>query len=112
MDISFRTRKLEKTFESGAALRRAYGARMAVAIEHRMAVLKAASSVASVPDTPPERRHLLRGDRRGQFAIDLVHPKRLVFRPARPPPPRTDGGGIDLARITAIEIVEVVDYHR
>lgn len=111
MDISFRTRKLEKTFESGAALRRAYGARMAVAIERRVAVLKAAASLAFVPASPPVRRHLLRGDRRGQFAVDLVHPKRLVFRPAQPPPPRTGGGGIDLARITAIEIVEIVDYH-
>lgn len=111
MDISFRTRKLQKTFESGAALRKAYGVRMAEVIERRIAVLMAAPSIDAVPASPPERRHLLGGDRRAQFAVDLVHPKRLVFRPAQQPPLRTDDGGIDLARITAIEIVEVVDYH-
>ena len=50
-------------------------------------------------------------DRKDEFAVDLVHPYRLVFRPDHDPVPRKDDGGIELEAITAIEIVEVVDYH-
>lgn len=36
---------------------------------------------------------------------------RLVLEPANDPLPRKEDGGLDLARITAVEIVEVIDYH-
>ena len=64
-----------------------------------------------VPTTSPERRHLLSSGRRGQYAVDLVHPYRLVFEPDHDPVPRTADGGIDIDRVTAITIMEVVDYH-
>jgi proteic killer suppression protein len=111
LDIAFRTRKLEKTFNSAGALQQAYGARMAKAIMIRLAVLKAARTLKLVPTTPPERRHRLRGDREDQFAVDLVHPYRLVFAPNHEPIPRKDDGGIDTDQVTAITIVDVIDYH-
>ncbi len=111
MDISFRTRKLKKTFNDADALQKAYGARMANVIARRMAVLKWARNLAAVPITPPERRHQLAGDRDEQFAVDLVQPYRLVFSPDHDPVPRRDDGGIDTERVTAITIEDVVDYH-
>ena len=111
MDIAFRTRKLEKTFNSAGELQKAYGARMAKAIMNCLAVLKAARTLALVPTTPPDRRHQLRGDRDEQFAVDLVHPHRLVFEPNHDPLPRKDDGGIDVEQVTAITIIEVIDYH-
>lgn len=110
MDIAFRTRKLEKTFNSAGELQKAYGARMAKAIMNRLAVLMAARTLALVPTTPPDRRHQLRGDRDEQFAVDLVHPHRLVFEPNHDPLPRKDDGGIDVEQVTAITIIEVIDY--
>ena len=111
MIIAFRTRKLQKTFNAAAALQRAYGARMARAIMMRMAVLKAARNLELVPTTPPERRHQLVGDRDEQFAVALVHPYRLVFEANHEPIPRKDDGGIDTEQVTAITILDVVDYH-
>lgn len=111
MDIAFRTRKLEKTLNSAEALQKAYGARMARAIMNRLAVLKAARTLALVPTTPPDRRHQLRGDRDEQFAVDLVHPRRLVFEANHDPLPRKDDGGIDVEQVTAITIIDVIDYH-
>lgn len=111
MDIAFRTRKLEKTFNSAGELQKAYGDRMAKAIMNRLAVLRAARTLALVPTTPPDRRHQLRGDRDEQFAVDLVHPHRLVFEPNHDPLPRKDDGGIDVEQVTAITIIEVIDYH-
>lgn len=111
MDIAFRTRKLAKTFNAAAALRRAYGDRMAGVIETRMAFLKAAGNLSLVPTAPPNRCHQLAGGRDERFAVDLVHPHRLVFEPGHDPVPRKADGGIDLARVTAIEVTEVIDYH-
>ena len=111
MDIAFRTRKLERTFNSADALQKAYGTRMARMIMNRLAVLKAARALALVPTTPPERRHQLHGDRDEQFAVDLVHPRRLVFEPNHEPLPRRDDRGIDTEQVTAITIIAVIDYH-
>ena len=111
MDIAFRTRKLEKTFNATDALHRTYGPRMARVIMMRMAVLRAARSLELAPTTPPERRHQLVGDRDEEFAIDLVHPYRLVFEANHEPVPRKDDGGIDTEQVTAITILDVVDYH-
>ena len=111
MDIAFRTRRLQKTFNAADALQRSYGARMARTIMSRMAVFRAARDLGLVPTTPPERRHQLVGDRDEQFAVDLVHPYRLVFEANQEPVPRRDDGGIDTEQVTAITILDVVDYH-
>ena len=111
MDIAFRTRKLEKTFNSAVALKRACGAQMVRVIMTRLAVLRAARNLALVPTSRPERAHRLCGDRDGQYAVDLVHPYRLVFEIGHAPFPRTEEGGVDAGQVTAIVIVDVVDYH-
>ena len=85
MMIAFKNRKPEKTFNSESALKRVYGNRMARAIMMRLSVLKNARSLASVPTTPPERRHLLKGRRKAQYAVDLVHPYRLIVSPNHNP---------------------------
>ena len=107
----FRDRKLQKVFNSAKELRKGYGARMAKAIMIRLAVLKAAQTLNMVPVTPPDRRHQLKGDRDEEFAVDLVHPHRLVFKPNHHPIPRTDDGGIDTEKVTAITIIDMIDYH-
>lgn len=111
MEIAFRTRRLERTFNAARALQKTYGPRMAKSIMLRMAVLRAAASLEAVPTTPPERRHQLSGDRDEQFAVDLVHPHRLVFKIGHEPVPRRDDGGVDTERVTAVTIMDVVDYH-
>ena len=77
----------------------------------RLAVLKAARNLGMVPMTPPDRRHQLSANRDEQFAVDLVHPRRLVFEPNHEPLPRRDDGGIDTDQVTAITILDVIDYH-
>jgi len=77
----------------------------------RLAVLNSARTLADVPSTRPERCHPLKAKREGQYAVDLVHPRRLVFKPNHDPVPRKDDGGVDLDKVTSIIIIEVVDYH-
>ncbi len=111
MEIAFRTRKLERAFNAADALRKTFGARMARVIMLRMAVLRVARSLALVPTTQPDRRHQLSGDRNEQFAVDLVHPYRLVFEANHEPVPRKEDGAIGTQQLTAITILDVVDYH-
>ena len=111
MNIDFARQKLKKTFNSVTTLKKAFGDRMARAIDMRMAMLRHARTLGMVPVTKPDRRHQLEGDRAGQYAVDLVHPKRLVFEPNHNPMPRKEDGGIDTDQVTAITIIEVVDYH-
>lgn len=111
MEIVFRTTRLAKTFNSASALQAAYGGRIAPVIMKRLAVLKNARTLLLVPTSRPERRHQLSGGRSEQYAVDLVHPHRLVFTPNHEPLPRRADGGVDTDQVTAITIIEVVDYH-
>ncbi len=60
---------------------------------------------------PQARCHELLGNRKGELAVDLKHPYRLIFEPANDPIPRKPDGGLDWTQVTAINILEVVDYH-
>ena len=111
MEIGFRTRRLSRIFSSDRELRREYGADMARVIATRLVALGSAANLSQIPTTPPERRHILSGQRQGQYAVDLVHPHRLIFEPGNYPIPRRADGGIDTDQVTAIVIIEVVDYH-
>lgn len=110
MEIAFRTKKLAQTFNSASALRKAYGDRMARTIMTRLAVLREAQSLSMVPTLPPNRRHQLHGNRAGQYAVDLTHPYRLIFEPADTPA-RKAGDEMNTDEVTAITIIEVMDYH-
>ena len=111
MEILFASPKMKKLFNSETELMRKYGAEGFKRIKLRMSVLRSAPSLASVPSVPPDRCHELKGNRKGQFAVDLHHPYRLVFRPTGDPPPRKEDGGIDKEKVESVTIIEVVDYH-
>ena len=110
MDLFFASRKLEKTLTDERATDRQFG-QLGPVLRRRLAVLGAVDNLAEVPAVPPERRHQLTNDRDEQFAIDLKHPHRLVIEVANDPIPRNEDEGIDLKNVTAITVVEIIDYH-
>lgn len=71
--------------------------------------LGAANNLSMLP--PAARCHPLEGDRKGQFAVDLKHPYRLVFEPLSDELPLKEDGSLDIGRITGIIILDIVDYH-
>ncbi len=48
------------------------------------------------------RPHALKGDRAGEFAVDLEGGKRLVFKPDNDPIPLIEDGSIDWSKVTAV----------
>lgn len=111
MEVEFRNRRLRKILTSDKELARRYGARQGRCISAEIKALQRAATLLCVPTTPPKRRHQLVGNLDGLFAVDLLHPYRMVFAPAHNPVPRRADGGIDLAEIAAIIIMGVEDYH-
>lgn len=71
---------------------------MARKIHQRIDQLSAADSVDMLVQCHIGRCHLLAGDRAGQYAMDLVHPYRLIFIRIRD-------------EIQIAEVQEIVDYH-
>ncbi|MHC4401187.1 MAG: type II toxin-antitoxin system RelE/ParE family toxin [Planctomycetota bacterium] len=110
MEISFATSKLAKLCNSEKRLRGAYGPRMAAVIRRRLMDLDAAETLASMKELPG-RCHQLTENLDGLFAIDLVHPNRLVFVPDHDPVPELRGGGVDWSKVTKIEVAGIGDYH-
>jgi toxin HigB-1 len=110
MDLSFATRKLERELADERVMKRAYGERFR-ALQNRLSVLAVAQKLSDVPKGPPDWLEQLTGDRDEQFSVVLTRNWRLIFEVGHDPIPRHDDGGIDLERVTAIRIIEVVDYH-
>ena len=93
MQVNYRNRQIEKICTNASD-----GNRTAGLIHQRVDEIGAADSVETLVQYGIGRCHQLVGDRKGQFAMDLVHPLRLVFEVIRD-------------EIQIAEIQEIVDYH-
>lgn len=76
----------------------------------RLATLLAADRLVDVV-AAPGKFHQLTGDRAGQFALALRGPHRLIFEVANQPVPRLPDGGVDLAEVRRVRVLEVAQYH-
>lgn len=109
MDIMFRSASLRSSCnDSKKGLRKFGDARFRV-IRRRLDDLLAAANLLELP--PASRCHPLKGRRAGQFAVDLDGGWRLVFEPANDPLPFRADGSLDRSRVSAITILEIIDYH-
>lgn len=111
MEVTFTKSKLQKLCNSASKLKGEYGPRMALKIQQRLIELADADTLEDMSTVIGARCHPLVANLRGLFAVDLVHPDRLAFRPANDPLPLKPDRGLDLARVTAIEVVGIGDYH-
>jgi proteic killer suppression protein len=84
---------------------------MSKIIRNRLDDLAAADSLDVIRKLPQHRCHELTGNRKGQLAVDLAHPYRLIFKPDDDPPVTKTDGGIDWKRVKTILIIEIEDYH-
>ena len=108
MEFKFKSRKLAKTLQFESSIQKAYGA-LAKNLMMRLSELKAARNLSEMPDCA--HLHPLTRDRKGQISVRIKENWSLVFTPDMDEIPLLSDGGVDLARIDAIMIVEVVDYH-
>jgi proteic killer suppression protein len=106
--VSFADKRLERLCSEEREATRTLGAPGARKLRARLADLAAA---ARVTDLVAGRPHALKGDRLGQFAVDLDAGRRLTFESSHDTLPRTPDGGIDWRQVTAVRIAYVGNYH-
>ena len=110
MEISFKSEKLRKLCTEQRIAVREHGSVRANKIRVRLDDMAAAENLA-VMRTLPGHYHELTGDRKGQLAVSLDGPYRLIFEPANEPVPCNADGGLSWVEVTAVRILEIVDYH-
>ncbi len=98
MQIEYKNSRIEKVCTNAYEAERKYGKEMAEKIQLRIDQISAALSVEMMMQYKIGRCHQLKGNRKEQYAMDLVHPYRLVFE--------KKGNEIQIANI-----MEIVDYH-
>ena len=104
MEICFKDKKLCKMCENHNKLKAKYGAVQAERIIQRINELSAAASLYDISRLPQARLHSLTGNRKRQFAVDILHPYRLILFPL-------NGDVENIQTVTEIKIVSIVDYH-
>jgi proteic killer suppression protein len=115
LEIRVKDRRLKAALEDEALCKRRYGPAMTKKIALRLAALRAADSLADFwpPMSGPERCHELKGDRSGQFSMDVKQPYRLLFEPVESGP--VSAGNPDERQrwksITAVDILGIEDTH-
>ena len=107
MIIHFKTKKLQKQCENPQVALKDYGSSIGNKLVQRIGELQAAVSLEDIKRIPAARLHRLQGKRSIEYAIDLVHPFRLIIRPDL-----QDGQSInELAKIHIVRVEKVEDYH-
>lgn len=108
MEIRFKDKDLRELCEKKAVATKKLGDVGARKLRSRLADLRAASRVTELVAGRP---HPLKGERLGQFALDLYGGARLVFEPANDPVPRRDDASIEWSAVTIVCIEYIGDYH-
>ena len=98
MQISYRNKKIEKVCTDAKVSDRVYGKEMSEKIQQRIDEIRAVDTVEDMIRFRIGRCHALTNNRKGQYAVDLVHPYRLIFK--------KEGNEIQIAYV-----MEIVDYH-
>lgn len=79
MHIIFSTNKLEACYKSGAEASRAWGQVVGRKYVQRLNIIRATDSLEDLKKFRILRCHPLKGDRAGQWAINLTGFYRLIF---------------------------------
>lgn len=111
MELSFKNSKLAKVLNSERELARTYGADNGRRIGLRLQNIRDAASVEELSKLPQTRVHELIGDRNEQISVDAKHPYRLILVCDHEETPRKPDGGLDWARITKVQLIEITDPH-
>ncbi len=104
MEISFKTKKLRKVSGEFNKAKKEYGEVCAKKIIARLNELQAAENLRDIERLKFPGLHWLKGKRKGQAAVKLENPRRLIIEPVG-----TESR--DFRDIEKIIIVEIIDYH-
>ena len=79
MEVTFRTRKLEKEYREHTKSVKAYGPEVARKYIQRINIIKQVRDIDELMNLPALRCHPLKGSHQGQYAVKLTGFYRLIF---------------------------------
>lgn len=98
MEVIYNNNKIKKICEHFNEAERKFGYLMAEKIHLRIDQILSSESVEMLIEGSIGRCHSLKHNRKGQYAMDLVHPYRLIFEKYK-------------NEINIVNIIEIKDYH-
>jgi proteic killer suppression protein len=110
MQITYKTRKLQKALTDPAILQKTFGTN-ARRVAQRMAQLEAAQHLGMILAQPALECHPLKGGRTGEWALSVSGNVRLVFIVDAASPTAKNNDPMDPESVTNIHILEITDYH-
>ncbi|WP_323985029.1 type II toxin-antitoxin system RelE/ParE family toxin [Fusibacter ferrireducens] len=96
--MKYKSNKLERVCTNYSFAKKEYGDQMAILIHQRIDQIRSATSVEMLVQFSIGRCHPLRGNRKGEYAMDLVQPYRMIFE-------QKD------KKIQVVRIIKIEDYH-
>jgi toxin HigB-1 len=94
LEITFRTRQLERCYFHSQLAIRTFGDVVARRYIERVNIIKLSQSIDDLKKLPGLRCHQLAGDRAGQWAVNLTGFYRLIFT--------LEGDQLEIARIEEV----------
>lgn len=110
MEVTFCDKRLKKLANDERRRVKELGYQMAKVYFRRITQLSDSESLEDVRFLPGHF-HELSGDRKGQWACDLIQPYRLIFIPHENPIPKDQSGKYIWIEIKGVEIKEITNYH-
>jgi proteic killer suppression protein len=98
LKVTYRNKTIMKVCTNYSYAVKTYGPRMAELIHLRIDQLESADSLETMVKYSIGRCHPLTGNRKGQYALDLVHPYRIIANQ-------------DKTDLQIVQIIEITDYH-
>ena len=105
LKITISDRTLNKVIINSSKLRREYGTENAKKIIQRYNELENIPNLEMMVRFRIGRCHLLKGNLKGKYALDLVHPFRMIIEPI------FDNENRELKNVVSVSIVKMEDYH-
>lgn len=110
MEVTYKNKHLQKCAENGKYSVKKLGAIRSKKYLQRVADLCDAETLEEVRYLPGNYHELI-GDRKGQWAVSLDQPYRLIFTPHESPIPTDKDGKYVWIEIKGVEIDDIEDYH-
>jgi proteic killer suppression protein len=111
MVITFKDRKFGELVNNERNLTKKLGEAQADKLLIRLNQMRDANTLEDVRNLAG-KYHELKYDRKCQWGCDLNQPYRLIFQPHEDPIPINESGQYLWDKITGVEIVEIINYHK
>ena len=110
LDITFDNPEIQAKCTEGTEDNRDLGGNNPKVLAKRLRVIDTAPILETLRGNQGNF-HELKEDRAGQISCTLDSGDRLIFVPDHDPLPLDAEGNLDWSQVTAVKIVEIVDYH-